>query len=575
MRRKGLATFLSVLMLLSVLTGCGGSTPAVTTAAATTAAPVATPVAPVELSLWGWVDRYTSKDKDGVIPYDKGLGAVEKKLGVKLTYTEVPYADSAEALKVLLASNKLPDILCTFSFWDVKPMDLYNNKQIVAVSDYPEQAKNLLAFLKQYPNVLKTNANDAGQVLFYPTACVSLEIACSGDIMVRKDWLEKLGMKEPTTTDELLDMFRAFKTKDPNGNGQADEIPFVGGAGTLQALGNLFGVSTAQFAMIGGPGGKVAFAPYMTDAYKDMLKFSNTMFTEGLCNDVFNYDGKMRDTWFNDDRAGSSLTGIGNYNNWNVQMFSKSKTFLLWPIANPTYKGKRYGDYIDAVSLTRSNAYYVTTSAKNPGKAMEYLDYWYSDEGNKLANFGVEGITYNMDGTFPKYSDVIMKNPEMAPEDALTKFTVFPGAATWENYKKIAQMSLSTPASRQANLITWTGYFKDSENTPIPPVEMTPAETTEYASIMNDVSTYMDESRGKFIRGELSVDKDYDAYIKQLKSMKVDRALEILTAAVTRWQAKGGGYVPNTTREQGVSEYIKKIPFVNERGLEFLDPSIK
>ena len=44
-------------------------------------------------------------------------------------------------------------------------------------------------------------------------------------MLINKAWLDKLGMQVPTTRDELEDVLKAFKTEDPNGNGQADEIP--------------------------------------------------------------------------------------------------------------------------------------------------------------------------------------------------------------------------------------------------------------------------------------------------------------------------------------------------------------
>ena len=42
---------------------------------------------------------------------------------------------------------------------------------------------------------------------------------------INVEWLNKLGLKMPTTTEELKQVLIAFKTKDPNGNGKADEIP--------------------------------------------------------------------------------------------------------------------------------------------------------------------------------------------------------------------------------------------------------------------------------------------------------------------------------------------------------------
>lgn len=45
---------------------------------------------------------------------------------------------------------------------------------------------------------------------------------------VNTKWLDQLNMKVPATTEEFKEMLKAFKTKDPNGNGKADEVPLSG-----------------------------------------------------------------------------------------------------------------------------------------------------------------------------------------------------------------------------------------------------------------------------------------------------------------------------------------------------------
>ena len=46
-------------------------------------------------------------------------------------------------------------------------------------------------------------------------------------LMIRKDWLEKLGLKAPTTWPEMLGVAKAFATADPDGDGKADTYGMV------------------------------------------------------------------------------------------------------------------------------------------------------------------------------------------------------------------------------------------------------------------------------------------------------------------------------------------------------------
>ncbi|MBO4560051.1 MAG: extracellular solute-binding protein, partial [Lachnospiraceae bacterium] len=53
----------------------------------------------------------------------------------------------------------------------------------------------------------------------------------AGQILwINQEWLTKLGLAAPRTTDELYAVLKAFKKQDPNGNGKADEIPLIGAA---------------------------------------------------------------------------------------------------------------------------------------------------------------------------------------------------------------------------------------------------------------------------------------------------------------------------------------------------------
>ena len=59
------------------------------------------------------------------------------------------------------------------------------------------------------------------------------------EIWINKEWLDKLGLAVPTTTDELYNVLKAFKTQDPNGNGKADEIPLTGAPNKYVWNGNI------------------------------------------------------------------------------------------------------------------------------------------------------------------------------------------------------------------------------------------------------------------------------------------------------------------------------------------------
>ena len=108
-----------------------------------------------------------------------------------------------------------------------------------------------------------------------------------GTPWVKSEWLTKLGLQEPQTLDEFYDMLKAFKEKDPNGNGQKDEYAWggVGTAGIVNYLRGSFGLNyhgTSNMNVDTDPAsGKVRFIP--TDPrYKELLQFVNKLYKDGL-----------------------------------------------------------------------------------------------------------------------------------------------------------------------------------------------------------------------------------------------------------------------------------------------------
>lgn len=78
------------------------------------------------------------------------------------------------------------------------------------------------------------------------------------DVCIRRDWLDKLNLSMPTTTEEFKDALIAFQTNDINGNGASDERAFLGfglnegnGIGTVFSNGvaGWFGLHRDNFVM--------------------------------------------------------------------------------------------------------------------------------------------------------------------------------------------------------------------------------------------------------------------------------------------------------------------------------------
>lgn len=587
MKKKSRSTqvilFIMILCLITSIIGCkkqepSGATGDVGQKEEVTKKPPVEDEKPVEISIWTPVGRFTAEDRKDVIPWDKDYGMIEEKFNIKLKYTTVPSEQARDQIGIMLATNALTDIMAlpgAFDTFMVRPDQMFADGQIIDLKTIESSIPDYMKLVNENPVIMKTVMNDEGNVLYFGAPLFEQELGMSGGLMIRKDWLDKFDLPLPQSLDDFLNALRTFRDNDPNGNGEKDEVPFCGNQGSLQVIGNLTGVQEV-FSMVGGPGGRVVFGPFEEEAYKKRLKLIALMAQEKLINEnYYNFDFKMRDTWMVEDKIGASLTGLGNLDKWN-SMMKDHETFLMWPIDNPRQEdGNRYFDRTGLTESIGHSTTLISTSAKNPEKCGELINYFYTEEGHMLQTFGIEGVTYNMDGNFPKYTDLIVKNPDgLGVGDATGKYIGILGMKTFDDLRVWAQLSLHTPGARQASMRTWTDTFTIETNTPLPAAMMDPDDADEYADIMADLKTYVLESVAKFTTGEWDVDKDYDQFVKACRDLKAARALELQEKAIKAWQARGG--VPyKFTLKRAEIDYWSKIPLATEKGIEMMDPALK
>jgi putative aldouronate transport system substrate-binding protein len=71
----------------------------------------------------------------------------------------------------------------------------------------------------------------------------------------------------------------------------------------------------------------------------------------------------------------------------------------------------------------------------------------------------------------------------------------------------------------------------------LPLVTPTPEESAEFAKIMTDVNTLVDEMTLKIILGAEPLES-YEKYLEKMNSIKLSRAIEIKKAALDRYNKR-------------------------------------
>ena len=177
----------------------------------------------------------------------------------------------------------------------------------------------------------------------------------------------------------------------------------------------------------------------------------------------------------------------------------------------------------------------ITTACENPEAAAQWLDYLYSDEGNLLKNYGVEGDTYTMDNGIPKYTDKILHNPDglSVSEAMATYFRANSPAPGFNQSNNYLDQYYQLDEQKEAIQI-WNKDMDYVKQTMLPPVTKTLEESEELSNILTELQTYSEETILKFINGEEPME-NWDTFIQNLKDMQAERAVEIQQNAVDRY----------------------------------------
>ena len=208
-------------------------------------------------------------------------------------------------------------------------------------------------------------------------------------LWVNKTWLHKLGISMPRTMNDFYNMLKAFKSQDPNGNGQADEIPYA-----TWSSGGFFtqpwGVSAGIFV---APNGKVTYGG-ATDNLKNCATFWNKVYKENLV------DKNTIDNWAGDNAAFKTLIASGKvgaffWSDTGNQSKELAKQYEIcpWPTSGED-NGEYYPVYTNVMNNFYPDAFFITKKCKNVPAALRFLDYLYTNDGYMLSCYGTPGYLY-------------------------------------------------------------------------------------------------------------------------------------------------------------------------------------
>lgn len=212
-------------------------------------------------------------------PTDTIIKKIEEKTNAEVKFSWIPDASKEERINTSLASDSLADIvtltildnssvrnaLKSGMFWEVEP------------------------YLNEFPNLAKISedtrrsASIAGKLYGIP---FQKDLARNG-VVIRKDWLDKVGLPVPKTMDELMEVAKAFTEKDPDGNGKKDTTGFMDRSdlvyGAFKTLGSYMGVPNYWKV---SEDGKMT-PEFDTEEYVKTMDYMKKLYDNGYINQDF------------------------------------------------------------------------------------------------------------------------------------------------------------------------------------------------------------------------------------------------------------------------------------------------
>ena len=437
-------------------------------------------------------------------------------------------SDEVQAFNLAIASGELPEIISLA--YSEKIEDLGIEGGMLPLNDLIDKhAPNIKAFFEKYPRYRKDAVAADGNIYFIPTYYDWYNMKASQGLFLRKDWLDKLNLPVPDTMEDFYKVLKAFKTQDPNGNGLNDEVPYFERTvefAESELLG-LFGASTGFYV----ENGKVKYGP-KEERFKEAVKEVSKWYAEGLIDqEIFTRGFQARDYMLRNDLGGSTFDWFASTTSYNKDKALKEKVekFEFVPIAPPLYKGKRYAP--DG-RPTNNGGWGITVTAKDPVAIIKYFDYWFSEKGYELINWGIEGDTFERDAQGKKYfTDKVLNNAKETPLEVLrdkgAQFRI--GMIQDYEYEKAWG---DAEAIKAMEWYTKEGFIVE----PMPKIKYTAAENKRMQKIKGQIEMVVREMCQKWILGSEDFDKTYDSFVKRLDALGLEEALEINQKAYDRFE---------------------------------------
>jgi putative aldouronate transport system substrate-binding protein len=382
-------------------------------------------------------------------------------------------------------------------------------------------------FFDENPEMRRGATHSDGKIYFIPFA---MDGKAATGWYIRKDWLKKLNLEEPKTVDELYTVLKAFKEQDPNGNGKADEIPFFQRGKVVTDLYPLFGVRLNWHV---NKEGKVVYGQY-TPEFKTAVENVAKWYKEGLIDqEIFTRSQNARDYALQENIGGCTHDWFTSTAAFNDLLAPKIEGFEFAPIIPPAdVNGVSWEP--GSRDLTATSGWGISVQCKNPEAMIKYMDFWFTEVGSNLANFGIEGEEWTMVDNKQMFTEKMFQGDQSVVQKLWKIGAQVPSGMGYKQNYWYEEQTLSPRVQEAIRTYIDGGYIIE----PFPSIVLTEDEKKIVDKYLPAIQTYIRETEQQWIMGSKDVTTTFDDYMKSLKNMGMDEVVKVYNDAYQRYMSK-------------------------------------
>ncbi len=229
------------------------------------------------------------RDVDSMIDPNEmpAVQALEEKTGIHIEWEVIKGSDWDTKLNLMFASGEYPDIILAANSQGIDEEFGVTQHLVIPVDDLTEK------YMPNYTERIEAEEEDPTMGLVASDGqkysvgyLVAQNINTNQPFFINQSWLDALNLDMPKSLDELTDALRAFKTQDPNGNGEADEVPLEMGVDTgfygIRYMLPMFGIPCDPDKWIYIDDNKQVQLTPTQEGFRDCMEWLHMLFEEDL-----------------------------------------------------------------------------------------------------------------------------------------------------------------------------------------------------------------------------------------------------------------------------------------------------